>query len=805
MKVISYSVFGYAGSLVDVGVDLREGAPSFDVVGISDATLRESRERVRAACRNSGMEFPSKRVLVSLSPADLKKDGPSFDLPMALSILEAGKHAEEKMYMNEATGSVDSYEGWSYTGEDGKEYNAVDLGKVTEVEKDKDGNWIKASPSKEDEKVLVLGELELNGRLRPVRGVHAAVADAARDGITKVIVPAANFYEASFIEGMEVFGAETLSDAVAASRDPSMFAKVDNLHFAKISQNEIIFPPNFDEDSLTGDKRAIDAMVASVAGHEHLLLVGKPGCGKTLISQFAKNIQPLNDYDKAQPVTRIYSLAGLLDGEALMTRAPFRMPHQSASIEGMFGGGIRCSPGEISLAHNGVLFLDEAQEFNSTVISAMRAAMELGSVQLSRAGRSTVYPAKFTLMMTVTPPPFGSKKDLELFWKKFPARLHEDKYSLLDHMDLRCFVRPDDCVKVTVSGADLRDRVRTAQLLQYSRQGKLNGELNHFEVSALYKKMPEDCREKMNEAAEANGLNTARMDSLIKTVRTIADVAGRAEIDLSDVSAAVSLCVEPVYEVDRFGEINDFQNKLNSPDLKQTGDAFLSHYEGYVKEHPGCDPVLAASKAQKAVFSDFEHDGVPSEECARLLSSFFIHIGVTDSSPDTYSQRIEASLFRMNEERMSEKPIRTVSEVMSERQRNIHAMFDTLFNESDTNPAEYIQNVLDASNDASAEGLEGERWWKNSVDHACNSGGDLWQSSADRVRLFEQFELIPKGSCEKEFDKYWQEADKKYSEYMHSYLKDLGLLTPEKASAAVASYDAAQKRIIKRERSGRER
>ena len=382
-NIYSFSPFGYEGSLVNVEVDLRRGIPAVDVVGLADGAVKETRERVRSAVINSGFEFPSERVLISLSPADLKKEGAGFDLPVALGILNAKKHSG---FINE--------------------------------------------------NVLVMGELELSGRVRAVKGIHAACSTAYASGIQYAVVPKANFEEACSVQGLKIVGVESLEEAASALKDVTCFGKA--FEIKEESSESISFSDEVDEnvDGLELPKRLIRAIEIAVAGKHNLLITGRPRCGKTMaVQRLIPLLTPKLTVDEAQSVTRVWSLAGLMKPtEPLVRKTPFRIPHQTASIEGICGGGPNCRPGKISLAHNGVLFLDEAAEFRSSVLQMLRVPLESHTITLSRAGRSTTYPANFQLIMATNPCPcgnYGSKericlcsaKSVEMYWRKFSAPL----------------------------------------------------------------------------------------------------------------------------------------------------------------------------------------------------------------------------------------------------------------------------------------------------------------------------------------------------------------------------------------------
>jgi len=465
MQIISFSPFGYEGAMVTVEVDLRRGIPTVDLVGLADNAVKEARERMRAAIRNSGFEFPPERVLISLSPADVKKEGAGFDLAMALAVLFAKARLEKSV-----------------------------------------------SDTVHDQNILVMGELELSGRIRRVRGVHAAVSTAAENGIHFCIVPKENEEEATGIEGIHVFAVDSLFEAWNKFlKFPKIIKKIltpqksgitvlESKDSAKIDKNnEVIFPPIVEEENfsgIVGQSELVRALQIAAAGRHNVIAYGPPGCGKTLALRRFSSLLPLLTLEESQPVTRIYSIAGCLPPKInLIRKAPFRMPHQSASLEGMIGGGRDCRPGEISLAHNGVLFLDEAAEFKVSVLQSLRVPLEEGRIVLSRAGRRTEFPAHFQLLIATNPCPCGnfgcddricvcSARSVELYWRRFSA-------PLLDRIDIRMAVKSNTNEKSIigengVSTEELRKTIAVAVAIQRKRQGKPNAWKNKYKMK--------DCR-----------------------------------------------------------------------------------------------------------------------------------------------------------------------------------------------------------------------------------------------------------------------------------------------------------------------
>lgn len=526
MQIYSFSPFGYEGALVSVEVDLRRGIPAVDIVGLADGAVKESRERMRSAIRNCGFEFPPERVLISLSPADVRKEGAGFDLAVALSVLEAKASLDcaEKAAGAEKAAS---------TGETEAEaaFRAQDV-------------------HKHEDAVLVMGELELNGKVRPVRGIHAAVSTAASGGIQLCIVPAANADEAREVPGMKVFGAEHLTEAFDALQHLECFTAKDSEAAGGASGiphnadciDGVYFPailPDMDFAAITGQDFLVRALQIAAAGAHNVLAFGSPGCGKTLSLQRFPSLLPLLTMEEAQPVTRIYSIAGLLlPHEGMLRRPPFRQPHQTASIEGMCGGGAHCTPGEISLAHNGVLFLDEAPEFRTSVLQMLRVPLESGAVTLSRAGRSTVFPAQFQLLLAMNPCPCGfwgakdklclcSAHAVEHYWKKISG-------PLLDRMDIRVQVhgkKPGAPRKTCgTPSAELRVPIAHAVHIQRKRQGKRNARLSPSEIASVCT-CTDAARHLLDNATEHYGFSPRAVSSCLKLARTIADLAEKEVID----------------------------------------------------------------------------------------------------------------------------------------------------------------------------------------------------------------------------------------------------------------------------------
>jgi magnesium chelatase family protein len=464
--IYSFSPFGYDGSIVSVEVDLRRGIPATDIVGISDGAVKETRERVQSAIRNSGLEYPNERVLISLSPADLRKEGNGFDLSIALGVLQ-------------------------------KQFT---------------------------ENVLVMGELELSGAIRSVRGVQAACSTALASGIMYAIVPTANLDEA-LATGIKAIGCDTLKYAYKLPEDLStrMIATVSKY------DNTISFREPDEKLSIKMTDKEMLALIVGASGRFNMMFFGSPGCGKTMLMQYMQYLTPSLTEEESMSVKRIYSLAGYGNKDENKVYPPFRIPHQTASIEGICGGGPNCRPGEIALAHNGVLFLDEAAEFRSSVLQMLRVPLENKSITLSRAGRTTTYPANFQLLLALNPCPcgnYGSKdkiclcsaKSVELYWKKLSG-------PLLDRIPIRLHIDPSEGVRKTYSLEELQSYVKKAT--EKSREiGTSFRDLSEEQALSM---IPNDIFNRLVNNAISLGWSDRRRFDLYKIWFTIVSIFGDNE------------------------------------------------------------------------------------------------------------------------------------------------------------------------------------------------------------------------------------------------------------------------------------
>jgi len=496
-KIFSATTIGVDAYCVDVEVDLSLGLLNFFIVGLPDAAIRESSKRIYSAIKNTGFRLPTRTITINLAPADLKKEGTLFDLPITVGILITAKHLEvPKDFLHET---------------------------------------------------LFLGELSLDGTIRPIKGALAIAYDAKRLKKKRIILPKANTYEASLISDLEIIGVEHLTELVAYLRKEIVIEPTKNSFDSLLNTNN----SSVDFAQVKGQQQAKRALQIAAAGRHNILFIGPPGSGKTMLAKRLPTIMPHMTFDEIVQTSRVYSISGKLNESKLVLQRPFRNPHHTISQAGLVGGGSYPQPGEISLAHNGILFLDELTEFKRDTLEVLRQPLENKEIQISRAQHSLNFPSNFLLVAALNPCPCGflGDKKRTCYCTRQQINKYLSKLSgpLLDRIDLQIHVQSVeyDTIKntelTTTTSQELVATVNNALAMQQERFGNV-GLVNSAMTPDQIEKfctLSEPAEQLVKKVFEKMNLSMRGYHKLLKVARTIADLQKAPAIEEKHIKEAI--------------------------------------------------------------------------------------------------------------------------------------------------------------------------------------------------------------------------------------------------------------------------